>query len=1269
MRFTNQITSNRLSFHCRHIGLALILFILFSPQLASGQFSQIFEANPQIVGQFSSLTGSHFVSPSTGYICHSSGVAFTSDSGRSQQFNRIWLSNLNLSRYPGENINLTTPMSLKAIYAVSADMVVAVGDLNFNAAIAVSTNRGQNWLLTYWHSAISDGLTDVSFSGQTGFAVGSGYLLRTTNGGINWQQLPNPNGQPLKQVICFGNQSVWAVTQAGQLYRSADNGASFALVTQAPALIADIAFVNPNFGFAAASGQLFRTTNTGLTWQQLTTDDTRPGNFAGLRFASETVGFTNGHISTDSGRHWEELPNGPDRGYSFVAPSFVWATDGIYKLYKSNTLAFQGIPNARFRIDSTALASANQLRLISTSDRRYQHRWFRNGQLLANSFEVDYQRDSCTVTDTFRLEVSNNAGSRSHEVQISYRLQQPIISSFLPTSSVAGGTVTITGTNLHMTRSVSFAGVPARSFSILSSTTITAIVDTGRSGAVQISSRCGISSRPGFTFIPPSGMAILRIYPDSGRIGDEILIEGSKLNLAKRVLIGGAEAQRFSILDSTKILAVVGKGQTGLVEIRSVSDASTLGTFTFVQRQAPPKIISISPTKGLVGSLVTVKLEGLSNTNSLRARFGSFPANIVNANTDSITIEVPPGTLVRTIALQTESGVIHAPTPFETIFNGGGAKALGTTFQKPAQFSNLVPRGKSSLGFYEQFYLPVLVDDLDGDGQADMVATPAPNSGHGLWAMKLQMKNGIIEEVQKLQLAGNTGSLFAALGDLNNDGLPEIVVSDSAGLLVYTNLSTRGDIKFGSPVKLVSKLVADGSLSIHIMDFDNDGFNDIQVGVSIIRNLSANSNVIKLSEVPYIINEIASLYPDYPRNYPPVVVCRSLSNPYKGKASLLFGLPGQRQDNRMVFLTNESEPGILKLVRQIDHPILLDAPAETWESNIKRIPFIEDIDRDGIPDLLLSGFNNWGIPFGLDYYKGYFNQNKWEFMVDPIKILMKDSYDQPSAFSVSIFGDAISKMVDLDGDGAKEVYFGNLQSTPIVLRFEKDSLGMIYAKQEELHLNSHRFNYRTDFFYFDGLDDLNGDAKPDLVGRTRSYYFSAVPENYEVNDYQSIAVSLNNLGNENVIPICPAETDIILESPLSGSQYLWQVDTGTGYIAAKDLIGIENANTKLLTVKLISSSWRKAVFRCLVNNVPGSAFSMRFENSYLHNDTATLSYAHWHNPNVWSCGVVPNEYTHVVIPAGSAADIKEGDASAKSITIKNGSSLIIRQGRRLITQQ
>jgi len=80
----------------------------------------------------------------------------------------------------------------------------------------------------------------------------------------------------------------------------------------------------------------------------------------------------------------------------------------------------------------------------------------------------------------------------------------PTVSSFTPISARTSDIVSIRGINFNGATSVSFGGVSAQSFTVLNSTTIRAVVGSGSSGNVSITTNNGTSSLAGFTYITPT---------------------------------------------------------------------------------------------------------------------------------------------------------------------------------------------------------------------------------------------------------------------------------------------------------------------------------------------------------------------------------------------------------------------------------------------------------------------------------------------------------------------------------------------------------------------------------------------------------------------------------------------------------------------------------------------------------------------------------------------------------------------------------------------
>lgn len=84
----------------------------------------------------------------------------------------------------------------------------------------------------------------------------------------------------------------------------------------------------------------------------------------------------------------------------------------------------------------------------------------------------------------------------------------PTITSFTPTTASPGTTVTISGTNFTGATSVSFGGVAASSYTVTTPNTITALVGSGASGNVSVTTPGGEALRVGFVFCVPSSATL-----------------------------------------------------------------------------------------------------------------------------------------------------------------------------------------------------------------------------------------------------------------------------------------------------------------------------------------------------------------------------------------------------------------------------------------------------------------------------------------------------------------------------------------------------------------------------------------------------------------------------------------------------------------------------------------------------------------------------------------------------------------------------------------
>jgi dienelactone hydrolase len=139
-----------------------------------------------------------------------------------------------------------------------------------------------------------------------------------------------------------------------------------------------------------------------------------------------------------------------------------------------------------------------------------------SGKNFTGTSSVSFGGDAASTftvrSDSVIVAIVNNGASGPVKVANSFGagslaeftfLGPPVITSFTPESGSQGITVTIRGTGFSSANSVSFGGTAANAFTIASDTVITAIVGTGASGSVRVTTSYGNATLAGFSFDQP----------------------------------------------------------------------------------------------------------------------------------------------------------------------------------------------------------------------------------------------------------------------------------------------------------------------------------------------------------------------------------------------------------------------------------------------------------------------------------------------------------------------------------------------------------------------------------------------------------------------------------------------------------------------------------------------------------------------------------------------------------------------------------------------
>ena len=142
----------------------------------------------------------------------------------------------------------------------------------------------------------------------------------------------------------------------------------------------------------------------------------------------------------------------------------------------------------------------------------------------------------------------------------------------------------------------------------------------------------------------------------------------------------------------------------------------------------------------------------------------------------------------------------------------------------------------------------------------------------------------------------------------------------------------------------------------------------------------------------------------------------------------------------------------------------------------------------------------------------------------------------------------------------------------------------------------------------------------------------------------------------------------IYYSDLVGTTYQWQKNDGTGYVDIIDGALYSNTNTAKLTLLAPSSSTTGTLYRCKI--ITGATTTYSSENTLrFYNRWLGIADNNWQNPANWSCGVVPNKYTDVIIPSAKTLyPITNVVSTIRKLQTETGSNVTIATGGNLIIE-
>jgi len=183
-----------------------------------------------------------------------------------------------------------------------------------------TTNGGVTWTPS---NPIVDGINDIFVvNANTAYAVGEdGAAWKTTDGGASWNWV-GPNGRvdamTLNSQYFFNDTTGIATGDRGRLVKTTNGGSSWTQYSPTYIDVTGVSFPNNNTtGYATTWNNLYKTVDTGNTWQALSLTS-GAGRFTGCRFWSKDTGI----ITADN----------PARVFKTKDGGQTWATTSLLSM-------------------------------------------------------------------------------------------------------------------------------------------------------------------------------------------------------------------------------------------------------------------------------------------------------------------------------------------------------------------------------------------------------------------------------------------------------------------------------------------------------------------------------------------------------------------------------------------------------------------------------------------------------------------------------------------------------------------------------------------------------------------------------------------------------------------------------------------------------------------------------------------------------------------------------------------------------------------------
>ena len=429
---------------------------------------------------------------------------------------------------------------------------------------------------------------------------------------------------------------------------------------------------------------------------------------------------------------------------------------------------------------------------------------------------------------------------------ITHLFAQPTITSFSPTSGPIGTAVTITGTNFSTTdaNNIVFFGATKATVTGASTTQLTVTVPAGATYqpiSITVGGLTGYSHQPFIVTFPTPAS----ITPGSFASKVDFATGSNPCGVAISDLDG----------DGKPDLVVINYWSNTVSVLRNTSLSSSITSSSFAAKVDFATGMSPSPWSVAIGDLdgdgkpdLVVVNTGSHTVSVFRntSTSGSITSSSFAPKVDFTTGMSPNGVAISDIDGDGKPDLVVTNYDDNTVSVLRNTSTYGSiTFAAKVDFMT----GMNPIG--------AAIGDIDGDGKPDLVAVNY--SSNTVSVLRNMTSSGSISFAANVDFPTGELPYGVAIGDIDGDGKPDLVVNaHSMTASVFWNTSSPGSITSSSFAAKVDFTTGSSPYSVAIGDIDGDGKPDLVVvsantkTVSAFRNTSTSGSITSSSFAPKV---------------------------------------------------------------------------------------------------------------------------------------------------------------------------------------------------------------------------------------------------------------------------------------------------------------------------------------------------------------------------------------------------------------------------------